>query len=331
MKKKLIIDVNQDTTNDVIAALERGVAPWQKPWSTGAFGPAINLNTGNEYRGINALLLMLNDHGSSGWLTFKQAKALAVTQAKASGRKIEERESVAKNGKKTVVFWDVDKDELFKGGVRKGEKSTSIVYFNWLYKDKAGKPVKKASDADTKYGFWKRYNVFNVEQCDGIETPSAPDDVREHEPLKECEKVVEAMPLPPSISHGGGRACYRPDTDAVQMPRPELFASAEEYYSTLFHELAHATGHSSRLNREGITGKARAFGSGVYSKEELVAEMTACFLCRLCRIDTAVIDNSAAYLASWIKVLKGDSTLVIKAASAAQKAYDYITNVKWEN
>ena len=122
-------------------------------------------------------------------------------------------------------------------------------------------------------------------------------------------------------------ACYSPSFDLVRVPELFRYEKAEEYYSTFFHELAHATGHESRLNREGVTGQ-HFFGDAVYSREELVAEMTAAFLCGYTGIENATIQNSAAYLHSWIRTLRGDRKLAIIAAAQAQKAADYILNRK---
>lgn len=112
------------------------------------------------------------------------------------------------------------------------------------------------------------------------------------------------------------------------MPRQTAFESPAEYYSTLFHELAHSTGHASRLNRKGIE-TAVSFGSQDYGREELVAEMGAAFLCGVCGIETATIDNSAAYVAGWLKTIKRDAKLVVLAAAAAQRAADWILGVEW--
>ena len=129
-------------------------------------------------------------------------------------------------------------------------------------------------------GILRYYNVFNVEQCDGIVTPPLPE-AHHFQPIERCESVVESMPNRPDIEHQEARAYYRPSTDTVNMPRPALFVGPEPYYATLYHELTHATGHSSRLNRPGAV-KAAAFGSADYSREELVAEMGAAFICGHC-------------------------------------------------
>jgi antirestriction protein ArdC len=137
------------------------------------------------------------------------------------------------------------------------------------------------------------------------------------------------MPQRPGIQTHAGGALYRPSVDTVFMPDTRLFTSTEGYYATLFHELGHATGHASRLNRQGLTTSA-AFGSETYSKEELVAEMCSSFVCGHAGIDCAVLDNAAAYIASWLKILKGDRRLVVQAAQAAQKAADCILGTKFE-
>jgi antirestriction protein ArdC len=161
--------------------------------------------------------------------------------------------------------------------------------------------------------------VFNVEQCEGIDSPMIAPAVN---PIEECERIVSQMPNPPAMEQDA-RAWYKPSTDTVGMPSRNAFNSAEEYYSTLFHELTHSTGHSSRIGRDGIE-KLNTFGSESYSKEELIAEMGAAMLCGVAGIERMTLSNSAAYLRSWIDVLKSDSRMVVSAASQAQKAADYI-------
>jgi len=138
------------------------------------------------------------------------------------------------------------------------------------------------------------------------------------------------MPQRPTLHYEEPRAYYRPLTDAINMPRPELFDSPEKYYSTLFHEMTHSTGHERRLNRSTLTDLC-PFGSTSYSKEELVAEMGAAFLCGVCGIKNRTIDNSAAYIASWLRVLKNDKQMVILAAAQAQRAADFIQGVTYQD
>jgi len=127
----------------------------------------------------------------------------------------------------------------------------------------------------------------------------------------------------PEVLHRGHQACYIPVFDEVRIPEPENFESGEAYYGTLFHELAHSTGHSSRLDR-GLDSKLAPFGSADYSREELVAEMGAAFLCAHAGISPATVENSAAYINGWLRKLKGDKRLVIHAAAQAQRASDLI-------
>jgi antirestriction protein ArdC len=163
------------------------------------------------------------------------------------------------------------------------------------------------------------YNVFNLEQCERIKFP---DPVRVINPIEQCESIVKAMPNPPGFVQDA-RACYWPSTDTVGMPDRSAFLAAEQYYSTLFHEITHSTGHPSRLGREGIMNHS-PFGSEGYSKEELVAEMGAAMLCGTAGIESRTLGNSAAYLQTWINKLKSDARLIVSAASQAQKAADYI-------
>ncbi|MCP4055472.1 MAG: hypothetical protein GY739_21015, partial [Mesoflavibacter sp.] len=171
----------------------------------------------------------------------------------------------------------------------------------------------------------RRYSVFNVEQCDGLgdHVPELPGDERtEWQRIEAAEAIVEGMPQRPTIEHAGRAAVYYPTTDLVRMPERDRFESGETYFSTIYHELTHATGHPSRLDRKGC-GLAR-FGSPTYSREELVAEMGAAFLSGQAGIEHATLEASASYLDHWIAKLKGDPTLAVRAAGAAQKAADFI-------
>jgi antirestriction protein ArdC len=229
-------------------------------------------------------LLASQSHSSRYWLTFNQAARLG-------------------------------------GHVRKGERSTLVTF--WKRSPYTTRNEDTGED-ETRQGFLLRYyRVFNLEQTDGIveklgltaASPRVPD-------LDQCERIVSQMPCRPRMERSNA-AWYRPLTDTVGMPDKSLFSSAEEFYSTLFHELGHSTGHPSRVGRDGIEN-VNAFASESYSKEELIAEMSSAFLCGVAGISPAVVSNSAAYLQSWISRLRGDSRLLISAASAAQKAADFI-------
>jgi antirestriction protein ArdC len=145
--------------------------------------------------------------------------------------------------------------------------------------------------------------------------------------MQAAEQIIAGMPKRPEIQHGLNRAFYSPTKDIVGMPRPEQFNSSEHYFSVLFHELTHSTGHASRLSRKSVcrtNGKLAAFGTDPYAKEELVAEMGAAFLCGHAGIVDCTVDNSAGYIASWLERLKNDPKLVVQAAAQAQKAADFI-------
>jgi len=277
------MEVYQKITDRIIQLLEQGDVPWRKPWSGGPAAHPKNLNTGKPYRGINVFMLHAAGYESPWWLTFKQARGRG-------------------------------------GHVRKGEKGWPVVF--WKFHevgstDDDGKATTKAIP------LLRQYTVFNVDQCDDIEAPAAPGvKTFDFDPIASAEGVVANMPKRPTIGHGENRAYYRPSTDAVNMPKPERFSLPTEYYSTLFHELTHATGHTSRLDRK-LDTRLAAFGTADYSREELVAEMGAAFLCGHAGIDQT-LDNSAAYIGGWLKRLRNDKRLVVTAAAQAQKAADFI-------
>ena len=130
----------------------------------------------------------------------------------------------------------------------------------------------------------------------------------------------------PAILHGHQRAFYKPATDTLHLPSPACFQSPEAYYATVFHELVHSVGHRSRLNRPTLTDLC-LFGDPTYAKEELVAECGAAYLCGVCGIANVTLANSAAYLQSWMQVLRHDPTMLVHAAAQAQRAADYIQNL----
>ena len=279
-------DLYQTVTDQVLAMLDAGVAPWRSPilGRTSAGHPR-NLDSGRAYRGVNTFLLAFAAHArgyeSSYWATFNQARSRG-------------------------------------GSVKKGEKATLVVF--WKTYDttdrKTGDPV--------RVPVLRYYNVFNLAQCDGLAAPdAAPLTPVDFDPIAACEAVVSGYAGRPSIDHGGSLAYYRPADDSVRMPDPTRFTAGEQYYSTLFHEYAHSTGHRTRLDR-GFATCPRPFGTPEYSKEELLAECAAAFLCGHAGISPAVLEHQAAYLAGWVKVLKGDKRLVVTAAGAAQRAADWI-------
>lgn len=218
----------------------------------------------------------------------------------------------------TSPWWLTYQQALQRGGhVRKGEKGSPVVFWKWNAREveDADGEKRKESSPILRY-----YTVFNVEQCEGIAAPVA--SRPPVNPIQAAEGLCKGMPNPPSREQSD-QAAYSPSRDAVLMPAMGSFESAESFYSTLFHELTHSTGHASRLARPHIMEVAY-FGSEDYSREELVAEMGASMLCGVAGIESRTVSNSAAYIQSWLRVLKGDSRLVVVAAAQAQKAADYI-------
>src|ERR1700730_2346893 len=243
-----------------------------------------NLITQKEYRGLNVFTLASQGFPSRFWLTFNQATNL--------GTKIRKGEKSS-----PVIFWTVgeDRETISPDGAKKDLRPFLLRY----------------------------YSVFNLAQTEGIDLPaSVLQETRTNNPIDACEQIVTSMPNPPAFEQSD-KAWYWPNIDAVGMPARTLFLAYEEYYCTLFHELSHSTGHAKRLHRDNFDNPV-SFGSESYSKEELIAEMTAAMLCGITGIEQKTLENSAAYLKTWIERLKSDSRLLVSAASHAQKASDYI-------
>lgn len=277
------VDVYEEVTDRIIAALEEGTVPWRRPWVASADSHR-NPVSGTEYRGVNPFLLELTawERGYSDprWLTFKQAKTAG-------------------------------------GCVRKGEKSTQVIFWKML----RGKD--KDTGEERTIPMLRHYRVFNVAQVDGLELEQA-ETIATFDPIERADQIIAAMPNAPTIGHGGNRAFYHPALDAVQLPAREQFESPEAYYSTAFHELTHSTGHESRLNRDEVAGRGRhGFGSEPYAGEELVAELGAAMVGARANIAPRT-DQSAAYIAGWLRALRDDRKLLVSAAGRAQRAADYI-------
>jgi len=209
------------------------------------------------------------------------------------------------------------------GSIKPGSKSHIVVYWNWI----DSKTEKNSKGEPEKIPLLRYYRVFNIQQVSGIEYQSTTRNLSIFEKNENCEQVFNHYSNGPRLTHEEQRAYYRESADLVNMPKKETFFSSEEYYATLFHELIHSTGHSSRLNREGVVNVA-AFGNEDYSKEELIAETGAAFLCARTGIENITLENSVAYIQSWLSVLKKDSRFLINATAHAQKAVDFITGEK---
>lgn len=214
-------------------------------------------------------------------------------------------------------FWLSYKQAQGLGGcVKKGEKGRPVVFWNWV--ERKNEETGKIE----KIPFLRYYTVFNAEQCEGIDAPAGESRKGEFSPIEEAETVYSGFRNRPLLGHGGNAAFYVPAEDRVQMPPKEAFDTPENYYHTLFHELTHSTGHESRLKRPGIAEVSR-FGSEVYAKEELVAEMGAAFISGFVGIQST-LPQTASYVQGWLKALKDDRKLVVQAAAQAQKAVDLI-------
>jgi antirestriction protein ArdC len=227
-------------------------------------------------------------------------------------------------GYASPYFLSMKQVNAMGGKVRKGEKSCPVVFWRFVEADERKGPDAKG------YAMLRYYRVFNVAQCEGLpasKVPAIEVPTRTHTPLEIAERLLADMPNIPDIGYGRTLASYSPSMDTVSMPCPEWFSSREEFYGCIFHELSHSTGHESRVGRKAIM-EPSGFGSHAYSQEELVAEMTSAFLCGYCGILLCTGSNQAAYLRGWLKRLKSDPTMLLKAGSEAQKAFDYIMDAK---
>src|SRR5581483_6265750 len=221
-------DVYQLVTDRVIDQLEKGVIPWASPISRQ--GMPKSLTTKKEYRGINPFLLCGAPYDSRYWLTFGQAKKLG-------------------------------------GTIRKGEKGSLVVYWHWRTEEQIERLRAKTPEPAPCYPFYS--TVFNLEQAEGIKAPQDDTKTFEHAPIEEAERIIKEMPNAPRIEYThDDKPRYNHVTDMVAVPVARRFERAEDFYCTLFHELAHATGHESRLNRVS-SKKHRSYGLVDYSFEEL--------------------------------------------------------------
>jgi antirestriction protein ArdC len=283
-------DVYQKITDQIVSELERGVRPWLKPWNAEhAAGRITRPLRGNSipYRGINILML---------W-------------------------SAAMEKGFAAPIWMTFKQALeFNAHVRKGEQGSLVVY--------ADKIIRAETDADTgeeserAIPFMKGYTVFNCEQIDGLPERFYAKAEPRGEAVQRIERVESFFAATgATVRHGGNRAYYSIGTDHVQMPPIEAFRDAESYYATRAHETVHWTRHKSRLDRD--FGRKR-YGDEGYAIEELVAELGSAFLSADLDLTPEVRDDHAAYIASWIKVLKDDKRAIFSAASHAQRAADFL-------
>ncbi|MFW7358702.1 MAG: ArdC family protein [Brucella sp.] len=278
-----------EITGKIIAELEAGRFPWVQPWGKSTakapLGLPKNASTGRTYSGINILILWgaVVQHGfpGQGWLTYRQAAALG-------------------------------------GNVRKGEQGTTVVYADRFVPEDVKRRARETGEEAHAIPFLKRFTVFNTAQCECL-----PDDIAITMPPPPpglIEPRVEALIRATGIDFriGGDRAFYVPADDYVVVPPPQAYFEPINWHRTALHELGHASGHHSRLNRDFST----SFGTKKYAFEELIAEMSAAFCCASLGIVPTV--RHADYIGSWLEVLREDNRAIVRAASQASKAADWI-------
>lgn len=278
-----------EITDKIIAELEAGRVPWVQPWGTEAAKAPLsmprNAASARPYSGINVLILWgaVIERGFSGqsWLTFRQALALG-------------------------------------GHVRKGERGTTVVYADRFVPADERRRARETGEEAQAVPFLKRFTVFNTDQCDGLSA-----DVATTAPMPlpgMIEPQVEALIKATGIDFriGGHRAFYMPAEDYVQVPPPAAYFEPINWHRTALHELGHASGHPSRLNRD-LGG---SYGTKKYAFEELIAELCAAFSCASLGIVPTV--RHADYIGSWLEVLREDNRAIVRAASQASKAADYL-------
>lgn len=275
-------DVRDAIAQHFLDALNAGTIPWRKPWNAGTGRPR-NAVTQRPYRGVNAfylgLLQSVHSYPTGEWLTLNQT-------LKAGGR---------------VIYSE------FK-------KSTAVVFWQFVKKEK----VTNGKKVTETFPLCRSFSVYNRAQCEGL-PPSKVVPATTHTPIEAAQRILDGMPNRPTFSVvESERAYYVPAMDSVTMPLLSQFVNAESFYATAFHELAHSTGHESRLKRD--LSQQRE----LYSKEELIAEMAASFLCAEANILDAVQDNATAYVMHWAAVLGKEPRMILEAAGLAQKAADYI-------
>jgi antirestriction protein ArdC len=221
-------------------------------------------------------------------------------------------------------FWLTFKQAQQLGGtVRKGEKACPVVFWKQLeIEDRESHEIEKIP-------MLRFYYVFNTAQCDGLKDVPAPVVETPLSAATKPEEIIAFMPQRPEIKYGMRKAFYSPAEDIIAMPDRERFENEAGFFSTLYHEAIHSTGHVSRLNRPTLTESA-GFGSNPYCKEELIAEMGAAFLCGQAGIGESTLENSAAYLQNWLEQLQNDKKLIVQAAAMAQKAADFVLGTKFD-
>jgi antirestriction protein ArdC len=205
-------------------------------------------------------------------------------------------------------YWLTYKQATDLGGnVKRGEKSSLVVFWKMLDK----RNDEETADVTGKIPMLRYYNLFSVEQCEGITVPVDPEvTVNPFTPIERAEQIISGYKDRPNIHYGGNRAFYRPSEDRVQMPHEYTFERSEDFYAVLMHELSHSSGAKHRLARKEVMER-NEFGSEDYSAEEICAELSASMLCAVAGISNETIDMSASYIKGWLSVLKQDKKAIV--------------------
>ena len=292
-------NIYQEITDKIVSALEAGDnGKWEQSWANLAKGTLPrNVASGRAYRGVNVLSLWASDYASGWWGTYQQWQAIGAQ-------------------------------------VRKGEKSSQVVFFKPVQKKRAA-DANGATGADApetkddSFLMLKYYNVFNLEQVDALPNEDGtPGTIKlpglSAAPSTEAERIASAEAffagIGGKVNHGGDRAYFNPNSDYIQMPQFAQFNEPGAYYSTLAHEYIHWTGHKSRLDRT----FGQRFGDEAYAVEELVAELGAAFTMGMLELSPEPRKDHAQYLASWLKVLKQDPKAIFTVANRAQAGAEYL-------
>jgi len=273
-------------THTIIDKLEAGVRPWVKPWRPGLGGRPLRA-TGDPYRGINCFWLWLCAEGAG----FNSRAWMTYKQAQALG-----------------------------GQVREGERSQIAIFYKSY--SKTVESVVTGDTTDEMRRVLRSYAVFNCDQIDGLSAEYYPSRMSVVPPADQLPAralaFIDALPI--KVDQRGDRAFYDRIADSITMPPVDLFSTRAHFAATLAHEAGHATGHPDRLNRD----FGKKFGDHAYAFEELVAEMTSALLGADLGLPTSHIDDHAAYIGSWLKVLRRDSRAIMTAAAKAEAAAAYL-------
>lgn len=308
------MDIYAEITNRIISELENGKIPWHKPWVS-VNSLAVSHVTGKPYSLLNQLMLRPGEY-------------ITYNQVQKEGGKVKKGEKAS-----VVVFW-----KFVYADPQKKEETDESKPKNKKRKSKKEMPEEKKEEqilVRKRVPILRYYNVFHIDQCEGIKPKLKPVEMPNGAEANEMADGImneyidrEKIKL---CYEEGNDAYYNPVADVIVLPRKAQFNNTAEFYGTAFHEMTHSTGHKSRLNR--IEKKA-AFGNEEYSKEELVAEIGSSALVHHCGMETPdSFRNSAAYIQSWLRVLRDDKRFVVSAAGKAERAVKFILegNAKTES